>query len=319
MGFVHECNICKSSSELGEIETNNNYNNMKAKKKFESKIKKENKAALIKNNTIANIMTQYNKASTKFTNIELPAEIISTKPKNGFETELIKFDNGDTYQGCYNINNEKEGFGSYVKKNGFIFKGLWRDDQIGDYSLFIDPNGNYFKGNLIDGAANGEGELMIKEKFKYIGNFNNNIPNEKGKLFNFIDNSIYEGEIVNGKKEGKGTLQFCDGTIYEGEFFNDKYEGKGKMTFKNGCIYEGDFHDNMIDGKGKYIYPDGKEYNGDFQKGLKHGYGRLSWNIDKYFEGFWINNRQHGEGMFYLNGQILKGIFRYGKMIMKVE
>ena len=91
------------------------------------------------------------------------------------------------------------------------------------------------------------------------------------------------------------------------------------MTFKNGCIYEGDFHDNMIDGKGKYIYPDGKEYNGDFQKGLKHGYGRLSWNIDKYFEGFWINNRQHGEGMFYLNGQILKGIFRYGKMIMKVE
>ena len=42
-------------------------------------------------------------------------------------------------------------------------------------------------------------------------------------------------------------------------------------------------------------------------------------NDDKYFQSFWINNRQHGEGMFYLNGKILKGIFRYGKMIMKID
>ena len=53
--------------------------------------------------------------------------------------------------------------------------------------------------------------------------------------------------------------------------------------------------------------------------GLKHGFGRLSWSDEKYFEGFWINNRQHGEGMFYLNGKVLKGIFRYGKMIMKID
>ena len=74
-----------------------------------------------------------------------------------------------------------------------------------------------------------------------------------------------------------------------------------------------------MNGKGKYIYTDGKEYNGDFQMGFKHGFGRLSWNNNKYFEGYWINNKQHGEGMFYLNGKILKGIFRYGKMIMKID
>lgn len=67
------------------------------------------------------------------------------------------------------------------------------------------------------------------------------------------------------------------------------------------------------------IYADGKEYNGDFLMGLKHGFGKLSWSNDKYFEGFWINNRQHGEGMFYHEGKILKGIFRYGKMIMKID
>ena len=190
---------------------------------------------------------------------------------------------------------------------------------MGEYGLWIDPQGNYYKGELENGEANGEGEMFINNKIKYVGNFNNNLPNKKGKIINFTDNSIYEGDIVNGKKEGKGILKFSDGTEYEGDFIDDKYEGIGKLSFKNGCIYEGSFQNNSINGKGKYIYTDGKEYNGDFQMGLKHGFGRLSWSDEKYFEGFWINNRQHGEGMFYLNGKVLKGIFRYGKMIMRID
>ena len=48
--------------------------------------------------------------------------------------------------------------------------------------------------------------MLINGKIKFIGNFNNNIPNKTGKLINFVDNSIYEGDIVNGKKEGKGII-----------------------------------------------------------------------------------------------------------------
>ena len=308
--------MCKSTIEVGEIDTNSFRNNIKAKTLFESKIKKNKEITIISNNNSSKLISQYNLPAN---NIELPKDIIESKPQNGFQTDLIKFNNGDTFLGYFNENNKKEGYGEYIKNNGFIYKGLWKDDKIGDYGLFIDPDGNYYKGNLINGEANGEGEMLINSKIKFIGNFNDNLPNKKGKLINFLDNSIYEGDLVNGKKEGKGILKFKDGTIYEGNFINDKYEGFGKLTFKNGCIYEGNFNNNIINGKGKYIYTDGKEYNGDFQKGLKHGFGRLSWNNDKYFEGFWINNRQHGEGKFYLNGKILKGIFRYGKMIMKIE
>jgi hypothetical protein len=52
---------------------------------------------------------------------------------------------------------------------------------------------------------------------------------------------------------------------------------------------------------------------------MKHGFGKISWCENKYFEGFWINNRQHGEGKYYLNGKTLNAIFRYGKLIMKIE
>ena len=316
MGFIQGCRICKSPIELGEVDMNNLKNNMIAKENFETKLIENKEIIIIKNNNISNIITQYN---TSADNIEIPPEIIKTKPKNGFQTELLKFNNGDSYQGYYNENNIKDGFGIYIKSNGFIFKGLWKDDKIGEYGLFVDPEGNYFKGNLINGEANGEGELMINNKMKYIGNFNKNLPNKKGKIYNLVDNSEYEGEFVYGLKEGKGIIKYIDGTIYEGDFKNDKYEGYGKLTYKNGCVYEGQFKSNNINGKGKYTYTDGKEYFGDFYMGLKHGFGKLSWNENKYYEGYWINNRQHGEGMFYLYGNILKGIFRYGKMVMKID
>jgi hypothetical protein len=42
MGFIQQCNMCKSSPEFGEVDTNNYLNNMKAKKNFEEKIKNKN-------------------------------------------------------------------------------------------------------------------------------------------------------------------------------------------------------------------------------------------------------------------------------------
>ena len=40
MGFIQGCNMCKSTIEVGEIDTNSFRNNIKAKTLFESKIKK---------------------------------------------------------------------------------------------------------------------------------------------------------------------------------------------------------------------------------------------------------------------------------------
>lgn len=316
MGITQGCNLCKNQQEIGEIDTDNFDEVIKAKKLFELKLNHTREISILSNNSISNIISKVNSTAN---DINLSPEITSTKPEKGFKTELIRFNNGDIYQGYFNEKNQKDGYGEYIKTNGFTYKGLWKDDKIGDYGAFIEPNGNYFKGHFINGQPSGDGEMIIQNKIKCIGNFNNNLPNKKVKLFNYIDSSLYEGDMVNGKKEGKGILKFKDGTVYEGEFMNDKYEGKGKLKFKNGCCYEGNFSNNYINGKGKYIYLDGKEYNGDFHMGLKHGFGRLSWNDNKYFEGYWINNKQHGEGIFYLNGKILKGIFRYGKMIMKVE
>ena len=319
MGFIQGCNICNTPKEIGELKADNRTNNSensKARKAFEIRLRNHREASILSENSISKIITHINASANE---IDFPTEILSEKPKNAFKTGVVQFRDGDRFQGYVSKNFTKDGFGTYIKANGYIFKGLWKNNEIGDYTCIIDPEGNYFKGKLVNGQANGNGEMVITKRIKYKGNFTNNLPNQKGILENYIDNSIYEGELDNGVMSGKGILKFKDGTIYEGNFFNNKYEGFGKLKFKNGNIYEGNFHKNFFNGKGKYIYNDGKIFEGEFQMGLKYGFGKLSWSSNKYFDGFWINNKQHGEGIFYNNGDTLKVLFRYGKIIMKLE
>ena len=63
----------------------------------------------------------------------------------------------------------------------------------------------------------------------------------KGKEYNFYNSQlIFEGEYLNGKKNGKGKEYDENGNkIFEGEFINDKrngkwkeYDGEGNLIFK---------------------------------------------------------------------------------------
>ena len=310
--------MCSNQKEIGEINTIE-IQNMENKIISEEEILKihPKRESSITNYDVDKILFEMYGTDE---DMEPPPEIMSQNLENNksIKLENIQYNNGDTYKGTINQNNKKEGYGTYSNKNNYIYKGIWKNDKIGDYGIFIDPEGNYFKGTLINGEV-AHGEMLLKNKWKYVGDFKNNLPHNKGILFHFEDKYIYEGDFIDGIKEGKGIIKYSNGTLYEGGFKDDKYDGQGKIIINNGGTYEGEFKNNIINGKGKYMYSDGKIYEGDFQNGLKHGYGKISWNENKYFEGYWINNKQHGEGKYYLNGKILKSIFRYGKMIMKIK
>ena len=46
--------------------------------------------------------------------------------------------------------------------------------------------------------------------------------------------STYEGDFVNGNKEGKGTFTSKYGMVYTGKFAKDLPNGKGKAKYENG-------------------------------------------------------------------------------------
>ena len=130
----------------------------------------------------------------------------------------------------------------------------------------------------------------------------------------YDDGSVYEGEFVDGKRNGKGKYTYADGTVYEGDFIDGNFNGKGKYTFANGDVYEGDFIDDKRTGKGKYTFANGTVYEGDFVDDSFTGKGKYSFTNGDVYEGDWINDKRTGKGKYtYANGDVYEGEFIDGK------
>ena len=73
----------------------------------------------------------------------------------------------------------------------------------------------------------------------------------KGKELNGYNvQLIYEGEYLNGKRNGKGK-EYDTVLIYDGEYLNGKKNGKGKKNNDGYLIYEGVYLNGKRNGKGK--------------------------------------------------------------------
>ena len=53
----------------------------------------------------------------------------------------------------------------------------------------------------------------------------------------WTDGSIYNGEWLDGKRQGKIVTKWTDGVTYSGEWFGDKCHGIGVWTRANGRVY----------------------------------------------------------------------------------
>ncbi len=120
-------------------------------------------------------------------------------------------------------------------------------------------------------------------KGQYISGLFYNIPHGIGTMIN--NNSIYEGDWINGKKLGNGKLIFKNNNIlfeYEGEWNNDKKNGYGVEKIINNCYIE--------------------KYSGNWKNDVKDGTGilEIKYNLRNkleykiIYEGKWINGEKQG-------------------------
>jgi hypothetical protein len=104
--------------------------------------------------------------------------------------------------------------------------------------------------------------------------------------------------VKDGLRHGWGKYNIDDAT-YEGEWLDGKKEGKGKIIFRSGSIFEGSFKNDLKEGYGKmYYYPSGNYFEGEWQKDVKCGMGTMNWtDIREKYMGQWGNNQQEGWGV----------------------
>ena len=175
-------------------------------------------------------------------------------------------------------------------------------------------------------------EKVTYSDFIYEGQMKNGKRNGKGRMTWTDDNGkgdVYEGEFKDGYRHGKGIYKYYNsGSIYNGQWNMGVQEGWGVVKYKD-SFYEGEWKNDKRNGKGKYTWIDGDwkgdVYEGEFKDGYRHGKGVYKYNNGNVYDGEWNQGLKHGFGIWKLYSGIYEGEFKNdkregkGKMTYKDE
>lgn len=103
-----------------------------------------------------------------------------------------------------------------------------------------------------------------------------------------------------------------ENTIYEGNFLDDKYHGKGTLYNQNINFFNEEFpYEDFGYLNGRWL-----RYEGMFSKDLKNGKGILFLSNGERFYGNFEQDYVNGPGTFYVNnGKIVHGVWKNDKFI----
>ena len=172
------------------------------------------------------------------------------------------------FQGEF-LNNIRNGKGKEYNKEGkLIFDGEYLYGFRLKGKSYANEKLEYEGEYLYDKKWNGKG-------YDETGNIIYELIDGNGKVKEYLDNGIlyFEGEYLNGKKNGKGKeYDYYNGKlIFEGEYLNGKKHGKGKEYERNGeLIFEGEYLNGKKHGKGKEYETNGELiFEGEYLNGNK--------------------------------------------------
>jgi len=106
--------------------------------------------------------------------------------------------------------------------------------------------------------------------------------------------AVYEGEWLNGMRDGHGKQQWPDSSRYEGMWREGKANGHGKLFHADGDIYEGEWLDDKANGRGTYTHANGAKYVGEWKDDKQHGRGLETWPDGAVYEGEYFEGKKNG-------------------------
>ena len=269
-----------------------------------------------------------------------------------YESEVeVKEYYGDTgnlrFEGEY-LNGKRNGKGKEYYENGYLmFEGeylngkrngngkeyyYFNDEFYDELDDIYDLNKIMFDGEYLNGIR-WNGKIYDKDNKNFF-----ELRNGTGYIKDYNSNGtlIFEGEYLNGKRNGKGKEYNNNGNLeFEGEYLNDKkWNGKGyndqnnfvyELKNGNGKVkefyindeikFEGEYINGVKNGKGKEYYKNGELiYEGEYLNDKKNGKGKEYQEKNKLeYEGEYLNDERNGKGKeYYENGKLkYEGIYLY--------
>lgn len=255
-------------------------------------------------------------------------------------------DGAGTYTGQW-VDGVAQGQGSMTWTSGASYEGEWLAGmRTGQGTMYYDDDTVYV-GEFKENKRDGQGRRTWSDGGYIDGEWKDNEAN--GHVINYIGGDennpearVYEGEYVNGKREGTGTFTWPSGQKYEGEWKEGKYNGQGTLTYSDGSVFVGTFVDGEKDGDAVYTRADGtvveekwsngnmwlvdKEYTtpggeagtytGFFDLGnsVPMGFGTMKYANGQIYVGDWVDGDREGQGRWtWPDGGFYDGEWKNGK------
>lgn len=158
--------------------------------------------------------------------------------------------------------------------------------------------GDAYKGEIVNGKANGRGIYYYSNGNRYEGQFANNRFCGYGILY-CINGDSYQGRFVDDKFHGSGFYRYANGSSYDGEYANGKRNGQGLVKIVNKYkdliyTYDGQWVDDQKCGQGLEIINrvDGSKEvcRGSWYNDKRHGYCQVIVNDQIFYTGYFIND-----------------------------
>lgn len=246
----------------------------------------------------------------------------------------ITYSNGSGY--CKGIFNAKgapvNATQIWIFLDDTTFEGVHHEEK---YQLLKKSKGTGEKANVH------EGDFFKDEMNEY------HLATGRARLNVISSNLMLEGNIQNGKFEGKGRLEDVDKKVsYKGTFKDGVFYAEDRIIFQsgimvtgqvshlahldevpalvtingpgtvvwNGCSYEGEIDSNVFYNRNQIIYPDGRCLQGqekgqvDVARFTLNGPGRLIW-FGKSYDGTFVNQDLYSQkDIFYHDGSFFNGL-----------
>merc|ERR1719409_369782 len=120
-------------------------------------------------------------------------------------------------------------------------------------------------------------------------------------VFTFKNGDKYDGQYVNGHREGKGTFIWHKGggdsvARYEGEFKNNEMHGRGTLTYPDGSVHLNAEWANgqRVGSEGEFRFRAGHTYTGNWAHSTFNDAGCFTYAEGDKYEGQWHNGERSG-------------------------
>ncbi len=202
----------------------------------------------------------------------------------------------------------------YEMEDGYYTGELKKGKPEGLGSLTL-PNGMILRCVFKNGKSNSSGQLTLVDGSVYNGEIQNLQMHGFGALVRHVKDGdvIYTGNFDRGLFTGEGSIQYPNGDFYQGQVVNFRPSGTGTLTMADGSVYQGNFADGLFHNMGSFTCKTcGHVYEGEWRCGLMSGQGSLTLKDERVFAGNWLSDSFQKElfycdNPYYANNKLLAG------------